>query len=82
MYSKIFVSVLFSILFALAAVAAPQPEPQLNGIFHLLFLTKPCSNHLFTVLSSAIDDGNLRIFTRFKKILIITISVKFRSGCY
>ena len=28
MYPKIFVLVLFSILFALAAVAAPQPDPQ------------------------------------------------------
>jgi hypothetical protein len=42
MYSNKFISVLFSILFALAAVAAPQPEPQLGpeSIFHLYFFKK------------------------------------------
>ena len=41
MYPKIFVSVLFSILFAVAAVAAPNPEPQVaECIFHLHLFNK------------------------------------------
>ena len=53
MYSKIFVSALFSIVFALAAAAAPPPD----SIDHA-------------------TSGDLRMLTRFKIFLIVSISDK------
>ena len=74
MHSRIlFVSVLFSILFALAAIAAPQPDPLLversGGIFHLHFFKKEhvlINYSVPSAISNIPSGGNLQILTRFK----------------
>lgn len=67
MYSKIFILVLFSMLFALAAVAAPQPEGQLeerdfncNSIY--ISSRKTFSNKSFTV-SSVVAHASSKVMS-------------------